>query len=554
MISRQAGAGENYDIRPNQVLTYTIYSVFNVHISILFRLILSIIFFSVSAGFAAENYRLTILHTNDFHARLEPISKYDSACGVTDNAEGKCFGGSARLVTAIELARQRNPNSILVDGGDQFQGTLFYTYYKGRLAAEMMNKLGYDAMTVGNHEFDDGPEVLSGFIDAVTFPVLMSNADISAEPRLLGKLAKSAVIERGGEKLGLIGLTPVDTRDLASPGDNISFTDPVAAVQREVDELTAKGVNKIIVLSHSGYGVDQRVAADTTGVDVIVGGHSNTFLSNISDRAEGPYPTMVGNTAIVSAYAYGKLLGELTVLFDEAGGVVSAAGEPLIMDAGVDEDAQTVRRIAKASAPLEAIRQKIVAHVGAEMIVGGCRARECEMGVLIADAMLESVKSQGVQIAIQNGGGIRASLDTGEVTMGEILTILPFQNTLSTFRVSGATLLAALENGVSQVEEGAGRFPQVAGLTYAFDPAGTVGKRVSDVRVLHSGRAVPLDPVKLYSVVSNNYLRNGGDGYKMFKTAQDVYDFGPDLADIVAEYMAAHAPYQPYLAGRIIEK
>ena len=561
MISRQAGAGENYDIRPNQVLTYTIYSVFNVHISILlgvlwmnFRLILSIIFFSGSAGFAAENYRLTILHTNDFHARFEPISKYDSACGVTDNAEGKCFGGSARLVTAIELARQRNPNSILVDGGDQFQGTLFYTYYKGRLAAEMMNKLGYDAMTVGNHEFDDGPEVLSGFIDAVTFPVLMSNADISAEPRLLGKLAKSAVIERGGEKLGLIGLTPVDTRDLTSPGDNISFTDPVAAVQREVDELTAKGVNKIIVLSHSGYGVDQRVAADTTGVDVIVGGHSNTFLSNISDRAEGPYPTMVGNTAIVSAYAYGKLLGELTVLFDKAGGVVSAAGEPLIMDAGVDEDAQTVRRIAKASAPLEAIRQKIVAHVGAEMIVGGCRARECEMGVLIADAMLESVKSQGVQIAIQNGGGIRASLDTGEVTMGEILTNLPFQNTLSTFRVSGATLLAALENGVSQVEEGAGRFPQVAGLTYAFDPAGTVGKRVSDVRVLHSGRAVPLDPVKLYSVVSNNYLRNGGDGYKMFKTAQDVYDFGPDLADIVAEYMAAHAPYQPYLAGRIIEK
>ena len=520
----------------------------------IFRLILSIIFFSGSAGFAAENYRLTILHTNDFHARFEPISKYDSACGVTDNAEGKCFGGSARLVTAIELARQRNPNSILVDGGDQFQGTLFYTYYKGRLAAEMMNKLGYDAMTVGNHEFDDGPEVLSGFIDAVTFPVLMSNADISAEPRLLGKLAKSAVIERGGEKLGLIGLTPVDTRDLASPGDNISFTDPVAAVQREVDELTAKGVNKIIVLSHSGYGVDQRVAADTTGVDVIVGGHSNTFLSNISDRAEGPYPTMVGNTAIVSAYAYGKLLGELTVLFDAAGGVVSAAGEPLIMDAGVDEDAQTVRRIAKASAPLEAIRQKIVAHVGAEMIVGGCRARECEMGVLIADAMLESVKSQGVQIAIQNGGGIRASLDTGEVTMGEILTILPFQNTLSTFRVSGATLLAALENGVSQVEEGAGRFPQVAGLTYAFDPAGTVGKRVSDVRVLHSGRVVPLDPVKLYSVVSNNYLRNGGDGYKMFKSAQNLYDFGPDLADIVAEYMAAHAPYQPYLAGRIIEK
>ena len=403
----------------------------------------------------------------------------------------------------------------------------------------MMNKLGYDAMTVGNHEFDDGPEVLSGFIDAVTFPVLMSNADISAEPRLLGKLAKSAVIERGGEKLGLIGLTPLDTADLASPGDNISFTDPVAAVQREVDSLNAKGVNKIIVLSHSGYGVDQRIAAATTGVDVIVGGHSNTFLSNISDRAEGPYPTVVGNTAIVSAYAYGKFLGELTVLFDEDGVVVSATGEPLIMDVAVGEDAQTVQRIAKAAAPLDAIRQKIVAHVGAEMIVGGCRTHEFEMGV---------------QIAIQNGGGIRTSLDAGEVTMGEILTVLPFQNTLSTFEVSGATLLEALENGVSQVEKGAGRFPQVAGLTYAFDPAATIGNRMRDVQVMLSGGTVPLDLNKVYSVVSNNYVRNGGDGYRMFETAKNAYDFGPDLADVVAEYISANAPYQPYLAGRIIEK
>ena len=151
----------------------------------------------------------------------------------------------------------------------------------------------------------------------------------------------------------MIGLTPLDTADLASPGDNISFTDPVAAVQREVDSLNAKGVNKIIVLSHSGYGVDQRIAAATTGVDVIVGGHSNTFLSNISDCAEGPYPTVVGNTTIVSAYTYGKFLGELTVLFDEDGVVVSATGEPLIMDVAVGEDAQTVQRIAKAAAPLD---------------------------------------------------------------------------------------------------------------------------------------------------------------------------------------------------------
>jgi 5'-nucleotidase len=507
---------------------------------------------ALAAGTAWADYSLTILHTNDFHARFEPISKYDSGCSTEDNAEGKCFGGSARLVSAVNAARARSDNSILVDGGDQFQGTLFYTYYKGKLAAEMMNKMGYDAMTVGNHEFDDGPEVLRGFMDAVNFPVLMSNADFSAEAMLADKLLKSTVIERNGEKLGLIGLTPHDTDELASPGPNVIFTDPVGAVQGEVDKLTAAGVNKIIVLSHSGYSVDKRVAAETTGVDVIVGGHSNTFLSNTSDRAEGPYPTMVGNTAIVSAYAYSKFLGELNVVFNDAGDIISAMGEPLLMDASVEEDSETVARIAQAAKPLDEIRNRVVAQTAAE-IVGvreECRAMECAMGNLIADAMLDRVRDQGIEIAIQNGGGIRASIDAGPVTMGEVLTVLPFQNTLSTFYVSGQTVVDALENGVSQMEEGAGRFPQVAGMTFTVDPAAAAGARISDVRV----GGVPIDLAKTYGVVSNNYVRNGGDGYKMFVNAENVYDFGPDLADVTAEYMVKTGPYTPYKDGRITVK
>jgi 5'-nucleotidase len=516
------------------------------------RFLTSVAALGLMAGGAAADYQLTILHTNDFHARFEPISKYDGPCSAEDNGEGKCFGGSARMMTAITEARTRSNNSILVDGGDQFQGTLFYTYYKGALAAEMMNQMGYDAMTVGNHEFDDGPEVLKGFMDAVEFPVLMSNADVSAEPLLADKLAKSTIIERGGEKLGLIGLTPQDTDELASPGDNITFSDPVAAVQGEVDKLTAEGVNKIIVLSHSGYGVDQKVAAETTGVDVIVGGHSNTLLSNTNDRAAGPYPTMVGETAIVQAYAYGKFLGELNVTFDDAGNITEAKGEPLVMDAEVTEDEGTVARIAEAAAPLEEIRSKVVAQT--DEAIGGdrevCRAQECTMGNLIADAMLARVKDQGIDVAIQNSGGIRASIEAGEVTMGEVLTVLPFQNTLSTFQVTGEVLVAALENGVSQVEEGAGRFPQVAGMTYAFDGKLEAGSRVSDVMV----GGAPIDLAKVYGVVSNNYVRNGGDGYDMFKTAANAYDFGPDLADVTAEFIAANAPYKPYTDGRISVK
>ena len=512
---------------------------------------------ALSTGSAAADYTLTILHTNDFHARFEPISKYDSGCGAEDNAEGKCFGGSARLVTAVEEARKRTNNAILVDGGDQFQGTLFYTYYKGKVAAEMMNKMGYDAMTVGNHEFDDGPEVLRGFMDAVNFPVLMSNADVSREELLAGTLMKSTVIERGGEKLGLIGLTPQDTDELASPGPNIVFTDPAGAVQSEVEKLEAQGVNKIIVLSHSGYSVDQRVAAETTGVDVIVGGHSNTLLSNTSDRAAGPYPTMVGSTAIVQAYAYGKFLGELNVTFNDAGEVVEAKGEPLIMDGAVAEDEGTVARIAELAGPLEEIRQRVVAET-AEAINGergSCRSEECAMGNLVADAMLDRVKDQGVSIAIQNSGGLRASIDAGEVTMGEVLTVLPFQNTLSTFQAKGATILSGLENGFSQVEEGAGRFPQVAGMKVVYDPAAEPGSRVVSAQVMEEGAWVPLDPGKVYGVVTNNYVRNGGDGYKMFGSeAMNAYDYGPDLADVTAEFLAKNGPYAPYLDGRIAVK
>ncbi|AFO90934.1 multifunctional 2',3'-cyclic-nucleotide 2'-phosphodiesterase/5'-nucleotidase/3'-nucleotidase [Phaeobacter inhibens] len=522
------------------------------------RFLTSVAALGLTAGVAAADYKLTILHTNDFHSRFEPISKYDSGCREGDNAEGKCFGGSARLVTALADARARNNNSILVDGGDQFQGSLYYTYYKGKVAAEMMNKLGYDGMTVGNHEFDDGPEVLRGFMDSVQFPVLMSNADVSGEPTLADVLKKSTVIERGGEKIGLIGLTPEDTPDLASPGKNITFTNPVDAVQGEVDRLTAEGVNKIIVLSHSGYAVDQRVAAGTTGVDVIVGGHSNTYLSNTSDKAAGPYPTMVNDVAIVQAYAYGKFLGELSVTFDDAGNVVEAVGEPLIMDGTVTEDEGTVARIAELAKPLDEIRNKVVAE-SAEAVDGdrnNCRVQECQMGNLVADAMLDRVKDQGVSIAIANSGGIRASLEPGEVTMGEVLTVLPFQNTLSTFEITGEQVIAALENGVSQVEEIKGRFPQVAGLKFTWDPTIAPNEgRIQDVMVGEGDSFAPIDPAKTYVVVTNNYVRNGGDGYKVFAgDDKNAYDFGPDLADVMAEYLIENSPYKPYTDGRISQK
>jgi 5'-nucleotidase/UDP-sugar diphosphatase len=514
----------------------------------------------MSGSLVFAEYSLTILHTNDFHARFQPISKYDNNCSEKNNLKGKCFGGSARLIEAIKNERTKftnqfvNTKSILVDGGDQFMGTLFYTYYKGKVTAEMMNRLGYDAMTVGNHEFDDGPEVLRGFMDAVSFPVLMSNADFSKEPALASKLIKSTVIHKAYQGIGLIGLTPQDTDEIANPGPNITFSDPSEAVQREVDRLTKLGINKIIVLSHSGYEVDKIVAANTTGVDVIVGGHSNTYLSNTSDRAKGPYPTVVNNTQIVQAYAYGKFLGALDVTFDDAGNVITATGEPIIMDSNIAENETIKARLIELEVPLNKLKEKVVASNSTNLNGerDDCRVRECTMGNLIADAMRDAVSDKGYNIALQNSGGIRASIDLGEVTMGEVLTVLPFQNTLATFKVTGEQLLAALENGVSQVEDVKGRFPQVSGLRFSFDTSIASGEgRIQSVEVDQNGSWVPLDIKATYGVVSNNFIRGGGDGYKMFRQATEVYDFGPDLADIVANFLAKNPNYQTSVEGRI---
>jgi 5'-nucleotidase len=199
--------------------------------------------------------------------------------------------------------------------------------------------------------------------------------------------------------------------------------------------------------------------------------------------------------------------------------------------------------IGTASAPIEGSREV-------------CRVMECSMGNLVADAMLDRVKDQGIQIAIQNGGGLRASIDAGEITMGEALTVLPFSNTLATFQLKGADIVASLENGLSQIEEGGGRFPQVAGLKYTFDETKPAGQRlVGDVQVQEGDAWVPLDPEKVYGVVTNNFMRTGGDGYALFASnGMEAYDFGPPLERVLADFIAEQGgDYTPYVDGRITD-
>ncbi|KQT84014.1 bifunctional metallophosphatase/5'-nucleotidase [Aurantimonas sp. Leaf443] len=517
---------------------------------------------SAGAAPALADFKLTILHTNDIHSRAEPINKYDSTCSAKEIEEKACFGGYARVVAAIAAKRATVENPLVLDAGDQFQGSLFYNQYKGAAAAEFMKAAGYEAMAVGNHEFDDGPKVLEPFVAMLPFPVLMANADTTREPELHKSVLPSTVVEKGGERIGIIGLTPQDNPEIASPGPTIDFLDPIPAVKAEVERLTKDEVTKIVLLSHSGYEIDKRIAAAVDGIDVIVGGHTHTLLSNTDKAASGAYPTLVRSpdgteVPIVQAYAYSKYLGQLDLVFDNKGRVTSAKGEPILLDSNVPEDAAMKARVAELGKPLEEIRAKVVASTTAP-IDGSretCRVRECEMGDLVADAMLDRVKDQGVTIAYANGGGLRASIDAGEVTMGEVLTVLPFQNTLATFELKGADLKAALENGVGSVEELAGRFPQVAGLKFTWDPRKPKGERIVSVEVKEGSAFVPLDPEKVYLVVSNNYMRGGGDGYKVFaEKGMKAYDYGPSLEETVADYLGkANGAYKPFTEDRITQ-
>lgn len=518
---------------------------------------------ALSSGAAFADYELNILHINDLHSRIESINKFDSTCSAEDEGKNECFGGVARLKALIDQKRQNlsGKNVLLLNAGDNFQGSLFFTTYKGLAEAEFLNLMKFDAMTVGNHEFDESEDGLAGFLDKITFPVVTANVLPSHKSKIGDRIKPSIVLEVGGQKVGIVGAVANDTPELSSPGPDILIGDDVATTTAAVEELKKQGVDKIIALTHVGYPRDLAAIAKIPDVDIVVGGHSHSLLSNTDAKAEGPYPTMVDNPGgykvpVVQAASYTKYLGDLVVTFDDKGVVKAAKGDPILVDSSVKPDEAVLTRIAELAKPIEELRSKIIAKTE-EPIDGSrenCRARECQMGSLVADAMLDRVKGQGVTIAITNGGGLRASIDAGDVSMGEAITVLPFQNTVATFQLKGDGIRAALENGLSKLEEGGGRFPQVAGMKYSFDKSKPVGSRVVSVEVKEGESFAPLDPAKTYSLVSNNYMRNGGDGYDVFKEkGENAYDYGPGLETVLADYLAAHQPFKPYTDGRITE-
>jgi 5'-nucleotidase len=502
-------------------------------------------------------FDLRLLHTNDHHAHLEAVDGRDPSGTPTT------LGGIARRKTAIAQLRAASDRDreplLLLDAGDVFQGTLYFNYYAGLADRGFYNDLAYDAMTVGNHEFDRGQQVLADFLAGLEFPVVAANLAIAPDAPLAALVRPSVVKELGGERVGIVGLTTPETLALSNPGAGVSFLDPVEAARRAVADLERQGVHKIIALTHLGLTADLALAAAVDGIDVVIGGHSHTPLGPMPG-AEQPYPiathTPNGDPVlIVTDWEWGKYLGNLRVRFDRRGRLVDWDGQPVALDAAIAPDPDYERRLADLAQPLEDLRHQIVGETLVELVGDHNRLRSEEMplGNLVADAVLDRVAPAGAVAALLNGGSLRAGLPQGTVMMGDVLEVLPFGTTVGYVDLTGAQVWAALEHGLAEVEDRAGSYPQVAGLRFQWDPTQPAGQRLIQVDIRDpAGTFQPVDPTAIYRIATNAFVMGGGDGYTMMAAGVNLVDTGFVLADVLADYLKARSPVRPSVEGRVL--
>ncbi len=509
-------------------------------------------------------YSLTVLHTNDVHGRVMQFNSHGSTCKEEEAAEGECFGGVARRATMILRNKEGQTNLLLLDAGDQFQGTLFYTQYKGKAAQTFMNKLRYDAMTLGNHEFDDGDAVLAEFISGLRFPVVSANIDVENEPLLQDLITPYEIIEIDGRRIGITGYTTEETDFISKPGPNIVFNDIESSVQDIVSELQDQGVDIIIALSHAGLGRDQEIASAIEGIDIIVGAHTHSLLSNTDEEAEGPYPVLVDSPAgepvlVVTTKGWGQYLGKLEVGFDADGVALEWSGEPILLDSSVPEDEEILAEVLEMNMTVEPLTWLVIGETEVELIGVEeiARHEECNLANLINDALLWETRESGVQVALFNGGGIRSGIAAGEITFANVLEVMPFGDTLATLKLTGEHLREVLEFGVSRAEdplnEGTGRFLHAGGLSYTWNPNEPVGSRITWVEIHNpDGSVTPLVDSDTYKIAVSDYLRHGHDGFDILRDeAIDPYDFGRVMSDIVVDYIREFSPVNPQVGGRI---
>lgn len=485
----------------------------------------------LTAAVLAEPTKITFLHTNDIYE----ISPRDG------------IGGMAELMSLLRGERATSAHSITTFGGDLISPSIMSSVNKGKQMIDLMNALGVDVAVPGNHEFDFGPEVAARRFAESKFPWLGTNILGRGGKPALG-LKDTLTMKVGGFTVGFFGVLTPDTDIMSSPGKAIEFADVVETADKAVRALKAEGADIVVALTHQGIDQDRELAASVNGIDLILGGHDHD-----------PITFYEGGVLIHKSGNNAHYLGAIDLMVErkERSGKTVLSVRPawrMVSTAGVAPDPEIKRRVDKYEASLGADLAIVIGKsaVALDTRTKNVRTEETNFGDLVAEVMRTSV---GADVGLINGGAIRGEriYAAGSVlTRRDILAALPFDNVTVLLEMTGADLLAALENGVSKVEETSGRFPQIAGMAFVYDPAAPAGNRIIEVTV----GGEPLDEDKIYRVATNDYIANGGDDYESMRNADALIDAsaGTLLTTAVMDYIAKKKTVEIRVDGRISKK
>src|ERR1700752_2169264 len=469
--------------------------------------------------------KVTLLQVNDVY-QFAPVD------------QGKS-GGLGRVLTLTKTIRQQNPNTLLMMAGDPISPSVESITYKCSQMIEAWNAIGLDYATFGNHEFDFGPDVLQERIKESKFSWIAANVIDTRTNQPFGEAKRYVVREFGGVKVRLFGLVLPETKITSKPGPNIEFRNSCDTAKEVVSELHAQGVKVVIALTHLSMREDKEVAR-CSGVNVIIGGHEHTLLESHA-----------GSAPIFKMTSDARELGQIDLNILPTGELDSIDWKVIPVDSTTKEAPEFAAIYKKYSGLLAELAKPIgQTTVALDARSAENRTRETNVGNFIADAFR---RSTAADVGFMNGGSVRADsvIGPGKLTQRDLLSILPFKNKLVKIEVTGATLRAALEHGVSRSAEDSqpGGFPQVSGIKFSFDASRLPGSRLVDVQVNN----LPLEDAKKNTLLTTTFIAlDGGDGHSMFKGSTVVIppEQAPTDADTVRKALGPKA-IAPKVEGRI---
>ncbi|MBI1801112.1 MAG: bifunctional metallophosphatase/5'-nucleotidase [Chloroflexi bacterium] len=486
--------------------------------------------------------QVSILHTNDIHGFVEP-EKFKGAQGKEIE-----IGGLANLVGLVDQFRKETSGNVIVlDAGDLWRGTFMSNQTKGELVSAALNIAGYDAVAPGNHDFDDGQEVLQARVNQAKFPWLAANLIETATGQPPLGMKAYLIKTVAGIRFGIIGLTNPGTPIISKPSSvkGLQFLGAAEGVRRVYAEVKRQS-DVIVVLSHVGIEGDEQLAQEVPDIDVIIGGHSHTELQNAR---------LINNTVITQAGSHAKFLGKLDLTIDRATKKIVEIRRlqelENVNNARVQPNAQAAALV---KLRLDETREIVSRPIGETLTdltraftTDGRTTGEYPLGNLVVDAMLAANQAgdRPADIALHNNAGLRTDIPKGQITYGKLYEVLPFDNVMTALDLNGAQIKQILEVATSCPRVNI----LVAGLSFVFDCAQPRDQRVSNVLI----QGKPLDPKKTYRVQTMDYFAGGGDGQVTFREGTNLV-YGDVIVDVTAAYVKAHSPLNIQIEGRIKAK